>query len=99
MLGWMRRLLNRHQASSPNRRVPVLDYHISLTLPEEIMAIVRTTWYDPDGRPAVVDEMVIMEDNDEGQQVFAHVIATGIQQGANISVRASYQPQELGIFV
>lgn len=84
--------------TAPVRRC-LLDYHVSLTLPDDIMAIVRTTWYDGNGHPETVDEMVIMEDDDDNRTVFCHVITSAAMQGANISVRSSYDPEELGIFV
>ena len=79
-------------------RRSLVDYHMCPVMPEEIMAIVRTTWYDGNGKPETVDEMVIMEDNDEADVVFNHVITTGLMQGASISIRSAYGPEMLGIY-
>jgi hypothetical protein len=81
----------------PSARRPVIDYHICPVIPEEIVAIIRTTWYDGNGKPETVDEMVIMEDNEEADTVLQHVLTTNINQGASISIRSAYDPQMLGI--
>lgn len=90
LLQWMMALEPR-----PPRR-QLLDYHISLTLPEHILAIVRVSWYT-NGRPECVNEVVLLEDDDEALSAFAHVVGTSMEQGANVSIRSAYQPEELGI--
>lgn len=80
----------------PPRR-QTLDYHISLTLPDEILAIIRVSWYK-DGRADLVNEVVLMEDDEEGLAAFAHVVGTSMAQGANVSVRSAHPPEALGIY-
>ena len=72
-----------------------LDYHVS-SLPEEILAIVRVTWY-VDGKPDEVDQMVLMEDGQNGYDAFAAVVSSALQRGANVSVRSGYAAKDLGI--
>jgi len=72
-----------------------LDYHIS-ALPQEILAIVRVSWY-VDGKPDEVDEMVLMEDGQNGYDAFAAVVSSALQGGANVSIRSGYAAADLGI--
>jgi hypothetical protein len=72
-----------------------LDYHVS-ALPQEILAIVRVSWY-VDGKPDEVDEMVLMEDGQNGYDAFAAVVSTALQRGANVSIRSGYDAADLGI--
>jgi hypothetical protein len=72
-----------------------LDYHVS-ALPEEILAIVRVTWY-VDGKPDEVDQMVLMEDGQNGYDAFAAVVSSALQRGANVSIRSGYAAKDLGI--
>ena len=55
------------QKSSRNS---TLDYTVSV-LPDEILAIVRLTWYK-EGKADEVDETVLMEDGQNGYDAFAH---------------------------
>jgi hypothetical protein len=72
-----------------------LDYHVS-SLPQEILAIVRVSWY-LDGKPDEVDEMVLMEDGQNGYDAFAAVVQRALQGGANVSIRSGYAATDLGI--
>ena len=72
-----------------------LDYHVS-SLPQEILAIVRVSWY-LDGKPDEVDEMVLMEDGQNGYDAFAAVVQRALQGGANVSIRSGYAAADLGI--
>jgi hypothetical protein len=72
-----------------------LDYHVS-SLPDEILAIVRVTWY-VDGKPDEVDQMVLMEDGQNGYDAFAAVVSSALQRGANVSIRSGYAAADLGI--
>jgi hypothetical protein len=72
-----------------------LDYHVS-ALPDEILAIVRVSWY-VDGKPDEVDEMVLMEDGQNGYDAFAAVVSSALQRGANVSIRSGYAAKDLGI--
>jgi hypothetical protein len=72
-----------------------LDYHVS-ALPQEILAIVRVSWY-VDGKPDEVDEMVLMEDGQNGYDAFAAVVSSALQRGANVSIRSGYNAADLGI--
>ena len=76
-------------------RKPTLDYTVS-TLPDEILAIVRITWYK-DGRADEVDQVVMMEDGQNGYDAFAALVGSSLRQGANVSIRSGYMPQDLGI--
>lgn len=72
-----------------------LDYHVC-ALPEEILAIVRLSWYK-NGKAEVVDETTIYEEGQNGLDAFAALVGTALQRGANISIRSGYRPQDLGI--
>jgi hypothetical protein len=72
-----------------------LDYHVS-ALPDEILAIVRVSWY-VDGKPDEVDEMVLMEDGQNGYDAFATIVSSALQRGANVSIRSGYAAKDLGI--
>jgi hypothetical protein len=80
------------QKSSRNS---TLDYTVS-KLPEEILAIVRVTWYK-DGRADEVDQVVMMEDGQNGYDAFAALVTSSLNRGANVSIRSGYAPQDLGI--
>ena len=72
-----------------------LDYHVSV-LPAEILAIIRISWYR-DGKPDSVNEVVLMEDGQEGYDAFAQVVTDALQHGANLSVSSGYNATDLGI--
>jgi hypothetical protein len=72
-----------------------LDYHVS-HLPQEILAIVRVSWY-VDGKPDEIDEVVLMEDGQNGYDAFAAVVSGALQRGANVSIRSGYAAKDLGI--
>lgn len=72
-----------------------MDYHIT-PLPDDILAIVRVSWYR-DGRPDMINEVVLMEDGEDGYNAFSHVVATSVMQGANVSIRSTYRPEDLGL--
>ena len=72
-----------------------LDYHVSL-LPDEILAIVRVTWYR-NGKADEVDQVVLHEDGQNGYNAFAALVQSALKQGANVSIRSGYAPQDLGI--
>jgi hypothetical protein len=72
-----------------------LDYHVS-ALPQEILAIVRVSWY-VNGKPDEVDEIVLMEDGQNGYDAFAAVVSSALQRGANVSIRSGYDAADLGI--
>jgi hypothetical protein len=74
-----------------------LDYHVS-KLPLEILAIIRISWYKQ-GKADEVDEVVLMEDGEQGYEAFSALIQSALNRGANISVRSGYQPEDLGIFI
>ena len=76
-------------------RKPTLDYTVS-ALPDEILAIVRVTWYK-DGRADEVDQVVMMEDGQNGYDAFAALVGSSLRQGANVSIRSGYMPEDLGI--
>ena len=72
-----------------------LDYTMC-KLPVEILAIIRTTWYK-NGKPDEVDEIVLLEDGQNGFDAFAAVVRTALTRGANVSIRSQYKPEQLGI--
>jgi hypothetical protein len=72
-----------------------LDYHVS-NLPDEILAIIRVSWY-VDGKPDEIDEMVLMEDGQNGYDAFAAIVTSALQRGANVSIRSGYAAADLGI--
>ena len=78
-----------------SQRMTTLDYTVS-KLPEEILAIVRVTWYK-DGRADEVDQVVMMEDGQNGYDAFAALVTSSLHRGANVSIRSGYAPQDLGI--
>jgi hypothetical protein len=72
-----------------------LDYHVS-ALPEEVLAIVRVSWYR-EGKADEVDETILFEDGQNGYEAFAALVGTALSQGANVSIRSGYAPEDLGI--
>jgi hypothetical protein len=72
-----------------------LDYHVS-SLPDEILAIVRVSWY-VNGKADEVDEVVLMEDGQNGYDAFAAVVSHALERGANVSIRSGYCAKDLGI--
>ena len=72
-----------------------LDYHVSV-LPAEILAIIRISWYR-DGKPDSVNEVVLMEDGQDGYDAFAQVVTDALQHGANLSISSGYNATDLGI--
>lgn len=72
-----------------------LDYHVC-SLPDEILAIVRVSWY-LDGKADEVDEIRLLEDGQNGYEAFHAVVQTALCLGANVSVRSTYNPVDLGI--
>jgi hypothetical protein len=78
-----------------NNRTSTLDYTVS-ALPDEILAIVRVTWYK-NGKADEVDQTVLMEDGQNGYEAFAALVGGSLRRGANVSIRSGYAPQDLGI--
>lgn len=73
-----------------------LDYTVC-NLPEEILAIVRTTWYK-NGKPDEVDQVILYEDGQNGYDAFAALVGSALNRGANVSIRSGYAPEDLGIY-
>jgi hypothetical protein len=72
-----------------------LSYTIA-ALPDEVLAIVRLSWF-ADGKPKEVDEMVLLEDGDDGYSAFHKIVGAALIQGANVTISSSYRPEDLGI--
>jgi hypothetical protein len=89
LLDWMRML----QPEKPRRQE--LDYTIS-TLPDDILAIVRISWYK-DGKADEIDETVLMEDGQNGYEALVALVTSSLVAGANVSIRSGYRPEALGI--
>ena len=81
------------EPKQPRRQT--LDYHVC-NLPDDILAIVRVSWYE-DGKPKEVDEQIIMEDGKDGYAAFTELVSHSMQNGANVSIRSTYNPEDLGI--
>ena len=98
LLDWLTdRLVDAMIMVEPRKpRHQVLDYHIG-DLPDEILAIVRVSWYK-DGKPCEIDEQIILEDGKDGYAAFAELVGHSMQNGANVSIRSTYNPEDLGIF-
>lgn len=73
-----------------------LDYTISV-LPEEILAIVRVTYYK-NGKADEVDQVTLYEDGQNGYEAFAALVSDALKRGANVSIRSGYRPEDLGIY-
>ena len=78
-----------------SNRNSALDYTVSV-LPDEILAIVRISWYK-NGKADEVDETVLMEDGQNGYEAFAALVGSSLRGGANVSIRSGYKPEDLGI--
>jgi len=65
-------------------------------LPEEVLAIVRVTWYK-NGKADEVDQVTLMEDGQNGYDAFAALVSSALNRGANVSIRSGYAPENLGI--
>lgn len=81
------------EPKQPRRQT--LDYHVC-NLPDDILAIVRVSWYE-NGKPKEIDEQVIMEDGENGLIAFAELVGHSMENGANVSIRSTYNPEDLGI--
>ena len=84
---------NPENPKSPRKQE--LDYTMGI-LPSDILAVIRMTYYK-DGKPKEVDELVIMEDGQNGYDAFASAISDALKRGANVSIRSQYRPAQLGI--
>ncbi len=73
-----------------------LDYTVC-NLPQEILAIARTTWYK-NGRADEVDQVILYEDGQNGFDAFAALVSSALNRGANVSIRSGYAPEDLGIY-
>jgi hypothetical protein len=93
LISWLIDLAVMIEPKKPRKQE--LDYHVS-ALPDEILAIVRVSWY-VDGKPDEVDEMVLMEDGQNGYEAFATIVSSALQSGANVSIRSGYAAADLGI--
>jgi len=76
-------------------RRPGIDYHLC-ELPDEVLAVVRMKYYRH-GKADEVDEMVIMEDGQNGFDAFAAAVSGALARGADVSIRSQYQPDQLGL--
>ena len=65
-------------------------------LPNEVLAVVRMKYYR-NGKADEVDEMVIMEDGQNGFDAFAAAVRGALTRGADVSIRSQYRPDQLGI--
>lgn len=86
-------MMEKLEPRKPRRQE--LDYTIS-RLPEEILAIVRISWYK-DGKAVEVDETTLLEDGQNGYDAFAGLVQFALNKGANVSIRSGYNPRDLGI--
>lgn len=94
LLDWLTDLMIMIEPRPPRRQT--LDYHVTATLPDEVLAIIRISWYK-NGKPDEIDEVALMEDGDNGYDAFHAIVTSALQRGANISIRSGYQPEDLGI--
>ena len=78
-----------------SNRNSTLDYTVS-ALPDEILAIVRISWYK-NGKADEVDETILMEDGQNGYDAFAALVGSSLRRGANVSIRSGYAAADLGI--
>ena len=76
-------------------RRPELDYTLC-ELPEEVLAVIRMKYYKS-GKADEVDEMIIMEDGQNGFDAFAAAVKGALARGADVSIRSQYRPEQLGI--
>jgi hypothetical protein len=90
---WLVDLMIMLEPKKPRRQE--LDYH-QCALPEEILAIVRISWYK-DGKADEVDETVLLEDGQNGYEAFAALVGAALNRGANVSIRSGYRAEDLGI--
>lgn len=65
-------------------------------LPNEVLAVVRMKYYK-NGKADEVDEMVILEDGQNGYDSFAAAVRGALARGADVSIRSQYRPDQLGI--
>ena len=78
-----------------SNRNSTLDYTVS-ALPDEILAIVRISWYK-NGKADEVDQTILMEDGQNGYDAFAALVGSSLRRGANVSIRSGYAAADLGI--
>ena len=56
----------------------------------------RVTWYK-DGKADEVDQVVLMEDGQNGYDALAALVISSLRRGANVGIRSGYMPEDLGI--
>ena len=71
-----------------------IDYTMC-KLPNQVLAVVRMKYYKG-GKADEVDEIVIMEDGQNGYNAFAAAISGALARGADVSIRSQYRPDQLG---
>jgi hypothetical protein len=72
-----------------------IDYTMC-KLPNQVLAVVRMKYYKG-GKADEVDEMVIMEDGQNGYDAFVAAISGAIARGADVSIKSQYRPDQLGL--
>lgn len=65
-------------------------------LPEDVLAIVRLTWYQ-EGHPQEVDEFQICEAGRNGYEAFVAAVTQAIQCGADVTVVSPVPPEDFGL--
>lgn len=85
--------MERLEPTPPRKQT--LDYHVC-ALPQEILAIVRLSWYK-DGKPFEVDETTLYEDGQNGYDAFNALVQVSLNRGASVSIKSGYEPKDLGI--
>ena len=90
---WLVALMILVEPKRPRRQG--IDFTIC-NLPEQILAVVRMKYYK-NGKADEVDEMVIMEDGQNGYDAFAAAVRGALARGADVSIRSQYRPDQLGI--
>ena len=89
---WLVDLMIMIEPKRPRRQE--LDYHVSV-LPDEVLAIVRISWYK-DGKADEIGETVLLENGQDGYDAFAELVQGALNRGANVSIRSGYRPRDLG---
>lgn len=93
---WLVDIMIMIEPKPPRRQT--LDYHVSGSLPLEVLAIVRISWYQ-NGKPDEIEEVTLMEDGQNGYDAFHALVSSALKRGANVSIRSGYQPEDLGVEV
>lgn len=92
MMNWIA-ALQAMGASKPRRQQL---FCAKASLPPDIFAIVRLTWYRR-GKPYSTEEFSVEHEEGESKEALMMLAKEALKSGADVSILAACSPEELGI--